>query len=199
MYDVSKGQILVDGRDIREYDLQQLRSQIGYIPQDVFLFSDTIANNISFGTEAQENQAHGVEFYAQKAAVHADILSLPQTYETRIGERGVTLSGGQKQRVAMARAFMKNPNLVILDDCLSAVDTTTENQILEYFNEILVDKTTLVITHRIYGLLQFDKIIVLDDGAIIEEGTHNDLLSQKGFYAKMYERQQLREDESEKF
>jgi len=199
MYDVTSGQIMVDGRDIRTFDLKQLRSQVGYIPQDVFLFSDTIANNISFGTEQQGELGNSVEFYAQKAAVHEDILTLPKGYETRIGERGVTLSGGQKQRVAMARAFMKNPNLVILDDCLSAVDTTTENQILEYFNEILVDKTTLVITHRIYGLLQFDKIIVLDDGSIIEEGTHNELLSQKGFYAKMYERQQLREDESEKF
>ncbi len=199
MYDPSEGQILLDGKDLREFNLENLRQRIGYIPQDVFLFSDTINNNITFGLDKPLESEKNAEYYARRAAVYEDIIELPDGFTTWVGERGVTLSGGQKQRVSMARAFMKEPDIYILDDCLSAVDTSTENQILEYFNEMLTDHTTLVITHRIYALLQFDKIIVLDQGRIVEEGTHSDLLTQKGFYAKMYERQQLREEESEKF
>jgi ATP-binding cassette subfamily B protein len=199
MYDPSEGQILLDGKDLREFNLEHLRQRIGYIPQDVFLFSDTINNNITFGLDKPRESEKNAEYYARMAAVYEDIIELPDGFMTWVGERGVTLSGGQKQRVSMARAFMKEPEIYILDDCLSAVDTSTENQILEYFNEMLTDHTTLVITHRIYALLQFDKIIVLDQGSIVEEGTHSDLLTQKGFYAKMYERQQLREEESEKF
>lgn len=199
MYDPTEGQILLDGRDLREFNLEHLRQRIGYIPQDVFLFSDTINNNITFGLDKPLESEKNAEYYARMAAVYEDIIDLPDGFTTWVGERGVTLSGGQKQRVSMARAFMKEPDIYILDDCLSAVDTSTENQILEYFNEMLTDHTTLVITHRIYALLQFDKIIVLDQGNIVEEGTHNDLLTQRGFYTKMYERQQLREEESEKF
>lgn len=199
MYDPTEGVILLDGKDIRAYNLQHLRQRIGYIPQDVFLFSDTIQNNITFGLDQPNSSDRDAQYYARKAAVYEDIMDLPEGFNTRVGERGVTLSGGQKQRVSMARAFMKDPDIFILDDCLSAVDTSTEKQILEYFNEMLTNHTTLVITHRIYSFLQFDKIIVLDQGSIVEEGLHSDLIAQKGFYAKMYERQQLREQESEKF
>ena len=199
MYDPTDGVILLDGKDLRAYNLQHLRQRIGYIPQDVFLFSDTIQNNITFGLDQPNSSDRDAQYYARKAAVYEDIMDLPEGFNTRVGERGVTLSGGQKQRVSMARAFMKDPDIFILDDCLSAVDTSTEKQILEYFNEMLTNHTTLVITHRIYSFLQFDKIIVLDQGSIVEEGLHSDLIAQKGFYAKMYERQQLREQESEKF
>ena len=195
MYDVTEGVVKIDGRDLRRHNLSFLRERIGYVPQDVFLFSDTIRNNIAFG-KTGDHPGRQAEFYAKKAAVYDDIMNLPEKFETKIGERGVTLSGGQKQRVSMARAFMKEPDIVILDDCLSAVDTTTENQILEYFNEVLQEKTTIIITHRIYGLLQFDQIIVLDEGKIVERGTHESLLATKGFYAKMYEKQQLIEAEN---
>jgi ATP-binding cassette subfamily B protein len=199
LFDPTEGQILLDGKDLKTHNLNQLRERIGYVPQDVFLFSDTITNNITFGREEAVSPDRDATYYAQKAAVYDDIMTLPEGFDTRVGERGVTLSGGQKQRVAMARAFMKEPDIYILDDCLSAVDTTTENQILEYFSELLSDKTAFVITHRIYAMLQFNKIIVLDNGAIVESGTHAELLAKEGFYAKMYERQQLREDESENF
>ena len=195
MYDVTSGKIEMDGRDLRQHNLAYLRERIGYVPQDVFLFSDSIRNNIAFG-KTGDHRNHEAEFYARKAAVYDDIMNLPEQFETKIGERGVTLSGGQKQRISMARAFMKEPDIVILDDCLSAVDTSTENQILEYLNEVLDQKTTIIITHRIYGLLQFDQIIVLDEGKIVEKGTHESLLAEKGFYAKMYEKQQLIEAEN---
>ena len=160
LFDPTSGEILLDGKNLKSHNLTQLRERIGYVPQDVFLFSDTIANNITFGREKEIAPDRDVAFFARKASVYDDIVALPEGFDTSIGERGVTLSGGQKQRVAMARAFMKEPDIYILDDCLSAVDTTTENQILEYFNELLTDRTTFVITHRIYAMLQFDKIIV---------------------------------------
>lgn len=199
MYDPTSGQILLDSRPLAQHDLRHLREQIGYVPQDVFLFSDTIKQNIEFGRDPSLPLKKSAEYYASKASVYDDIMTLPDKFETMVGERGVTLSGGQKQRVALARAFMKEPALMILDDCLSAVDTRTEAQILAYFTEALADKTAIVITHRIYSLLQFDKIIVLDNGKIIEQGTHTELLNQKGYYSKMYERQQLSEDQGEKF
>ncbi len=195
MYDVTAGRILIDGRNIKEHNLQHLRERIGYVTQDVFLFSDTIRANIAFGS-LNGTARRKEEFYAERAAVYDDIMGLPEQFDTRIGERGVTLSGGQKQRVSMARAFMKEPEIVILDDCLSAVDTRTENQILGYLNEVLADKTTIIITHRIYGLLQFDQIIVLEQGRIVESGTHEELLQMQGFYTKMYERQQLMDQEN---
>lgn len=194
MYDVQEGQILIDDQDIKTLNLNALRKQIGYVTQDVFLFSDTVKNNIAFGRDAVGDRDEA--WYAEKAVVHDDIMRLPEQFETRIGERGVTLSGGQKQRLAMARTFMKEPNLFVLDDCLSAVDTTTENQILQYLNEVLADKTTIMITHRIYGLLPFNKIVVLDHGRIVELGTHDELVEQQGYYHKMYERQQLVDEEN---
>lgn len=187
MYDVTEGRILIDGTDIREHDLYHIRRRFGYVPQDVFLFSDTVYGNIAFGkSDISREEA---EFYAKSAAVHDDIMGLLQGYDTVVGERGVTLSGGQKQRVSIARAFAKQPDVVLLDDCLSAVDTNTESQILGYMNSALADKTAIIITHRIYSSLQFDKIIVLEKHRIAEEGTHEQLLNTGGYYAELFERQ----------
>jgi len=191
LYDVTEGSIEIDGNDIREIDLANLRKRVGYVPQDVFLFSNSIAKNVQFGKrDASQTE---VEAFAKYAAVHKDIAELPMQYETLVGERGVTLSGGQKQRVSIARALIKEPDIVILDDCLSAVDTNTEKQILDYFDTALANKTAIIITHRIYGLLAFDKIIVLDDGKITEEGTHEELLAMKGYYFDLFEKQSREE------
>jgi ATP-binding cassette subfamily B protein len=187
MYDVTEGRILIDGKDIHEHDLANLRRRIGYVPQDVFLFSDTVFGNIAFGKDGLTRVE--AEFYAKSAAVHRDIMDLPEGYDTLVGERGVTLSGGQKQRVSIARAFAKQPDVVLLDDCLSAVDTHTESQILGYLENVLADKTAIIITHRIYSMLQFDKIIVLDNHQIAEEGTHETLLARGGYYAELFEKQ----------
>jgi len=187
MYDVTSGRILVDGRDIREHDLANLRQHIGYVPQDVFLFSDTVLANISFGNAGLSRP--DAEYFAKSAAVHDEIIALPLGYETLVGERGVTLSGGQKQRVSIARAFAKKPDVVLLDDCLSAVDTNTESRILGYLDNALADKTAIIITHRIYGMLQFDNIIVLEDHTIRQQGTHDQLIAQGGYYAELFERQ----------
>jgi ATP-binding cassette subfamily B multidrug efflux pump len=191
MYDVSEGQILLDGINIEDHNLENLRRRVGYVPQDVFLFSDSVSNNIAFGRRDAEIAA--IEKYARHAAVYDDIKELSDGFETRVGERGITLSGGQKQRVSIARALIKEPDIMIMDDCLSAVDTTTEKEILSYFNETLADKTVIIITHRIYAHLQFDKIIVLDDGRITEMGTHEELIDRKGYYFDMYERQTFEE------
>ena len=187
MYDVTSGRILVDGRDIREHDLANLRRRFGYVPQDVFLFSDTVLANISFGNADLTRPE--AEYFAKSAAVHDEIIGLPLGYETLVGERGVTLSGGQKQRVSIARAFAKKPDVVLLDDCLSAVDTNTESRILGYLDNALADKTAIIITHRIYGMLQFDNIIVLEDHTIRQQGTHDQLISRGGYYAELFERQ----------
>jgi len=196
MYDVTEGTIRIDRKDIQEHDLANLRQNIGYVPQDVFLFSDTIANNIAFGRRDADRES--IEDFARHAAVYDDIQGLSDGFETLVGERGVTLSGGQKQRVSIARALIKEPDLVILDDSLSAVDTNTEKQILGYFNTVLANKTAIIITHRIYASLEFDKIIVLEDGKIAETGKHDQLLLNKGYYADMYERQSLEEAESDR-
>ena len=193
MYDVSNGQILIDDLDIKQHDLHNLRKRIGYVPQDVFLFSDSIANNIAFGRRDASREE--VEQFARHAAVYEDIKGLTEGFDTVVGERGVTLSGGQKQRVSIARAFLKNPDIVLLDDCLSAVDTKTEKQILGHLSGNLADKTTIIITHRIYSLLQFDKIIVIEDGNIVEQGTHEELIEHKGYYYDLYEQQSLEEKE----
>lgn len=194
MYDASEGSIEIDGKNIEAHDLNKLRKRVGYVPQDVFLFSDTISQNIAFGRRDASQEE--IEEFARHAAVYDDIMGLTEGFKTMVGERGVTLSGGQKQRVSIARALIKRPDIVILDDCLSAVDTNTEKQILGYFTSALADKTAIIITHRIYSLLQFDKIIVLDEGKIVEEGTHSELLQQKGYYYQLYEKQTMEEEEA---
>lgn len=189
MYDVTSGTIYIDGVDIREVNLEMLRKRTGYVPQDVFLFSDTVCNNIRFG-RSEATEAEVME-YAGYAAIHQEIMTLPLQYDTLVGERGVTLSGGQKQRVSIARAFIKSPDMVILDDCLSAVDTTTEQSIMGYLSSALKDRTSILITHRVNHLVDFENILVLDQGKVIEYGTHEQLLQNKGYYSDMFEQQQL--------
>ncbi len=163
------------------------------MPQDVFLFSDTVHNNIAFGLPNADPGS--VEKAARQAVVHQEILHFPQGYNTLIGERGVTLSGGQKQRISIARALIKEPALVIFDDCLSAVDAKTEKQIISNLNEYLDGRTAIIITHRVFSLFDFDRIVVLEEGEIVEQGKHQDLLDKKGFYAALYARQQAMEKE----
>jgi ATP-binding cassette subfamily B protein len=164
MYDVTEGRILIDGTDVRKHDLARLRQQIGYVPQDVFLFSDTVYGNIAFGKDGiSKAEAEG---YARNAAIHEEIMGLSDGYDTVVGERGVTLSGGQKQRISIARAFAKNPEILLLDDCLSAVDSNTESRIVDYLKTALADKTAIIITHRLYSSLDFDQIIELEDHRI---------------------------------
>jgi len=194
MYNVTQGVILIDGEPIENKNLNILREKIGFVPQDLFLFSDTVAKNISFAKE--EASVEQIKEYADYAAVKDDIETLPEKFQTLVGERGVTLSGGQKQRISIARAFIKEPNIVILDDCLSAVDSNTEHQILSYLNDAIQDKTAIIITHRISGLINFDKIIALDQGKIIEEGTHDELIEQKGYYFNILEQQNMDDGEN---
>ena len=191
MYDPQKGTIFYDGIDIRQIDLTTLRSQISYVPQDVFLFSDTVENNIGFAL--QKFDTKNIYKAAASAAVAKEIEQFPQTWQTMIGERGVTLSGGQKQRISIARALIKDHEIVVFDDCLSAVDAKTENEIISNLYNYLHSKTAIIITHRIFSLFNFDKIIVLHDGAIAEEGTHSQLLAAGGLYAEMYYNQQKQE------
>jgi ATP-binding cassette subfamily B protein len=188
MYEPQKGLITYDGIPVNKFDIHSLRAQISYVPQDVFLFSETVRNNIRFGM----NQATDEEVItaAKQASIHTEIEKFQHGYDTLIGERGVTLSGGQKQRISIARAMIKDPKIVIFDDCLSAVDARTENEIIGNLYRFLQDKTAIIITHRIFALLDFDKIIVLDDGKIVEQGTHSQLLGLNGYYADMYKRQQ---------
>ncbi len=191
MYDPQKGKILYEGIDIRNIDLNTLRSQISYVPQDVFLFSDTVENNIGFSV--QNNKKENIYKAARDAAVAKEIDRFPQNYQTMIGERGVTLSGGQKQRISIARALIKDHEIVLFDDCLSAVDAKTENEIISNLYNYLHSKTAIIITHRIFSLFNFDTIIVLKDGAIYEKGTHRELLNLGGLYAEMYYNQQKHE------
>ncbi len=194
MYDPQSGRVTIDGVPVAKYDLESLRSQVSVVPQEVFLFSDTIENNLRFGAPmATEELIHKA---ARDAAIEKDILSFPKGFQTRVGERGVSLSGGQRQRVSIARALIKNPNLLIFDDCLSAVDANTEQQIIGSLYDFLLDKTALIITHRIFATFKFDQIIVLDDGRIAEKGTHQELLALNGLYAELYQKQQQTGKES---
>lgn len=193
MYDPVSGTILLDDTDIRQLDLQAIRRQISYTPQDVFLFSDTISNNISFGLLNQRsNDVHQAAHYA---SIDKEIEAFQHKYDTMVGERGVTLSGGQKQRISIARALIKDTPIIVFDDCLSAVDSKTEKQVLANLNQFLQHRTVIIITHRILSLFDFDKIIVLDEGEIVEEGKHEELLARKGYYTFLYQQQQSQKDQ----
>ena len=187
LFDIESGKILVDDVNIKNLDISFFRKQIGYVPQDVFLFSDTIKNNILFGCEDLDFKK--VEKAAKDADLIRNINSFPDKYETLIGERWITLSGGQKQRISIARAIIKEPKILILDDCLSAVDTNTENIILENLKRIMEDRTTIVISHRISSVKLAKKILVIEEGKIIEKGSHKELIKMKGHYYKLYIKQ----------
>ena len=187
MYDPSQGQILVDERPIQDYSLASLRGQMGVVPQDVFLFSDTIANNIAFGLDRPDLEV--ISKAAQDADVYQNILDFPKGFDTLLGERGITLSGGQKQRVSIARAIAKEPKILILDDCLSAVDTKTENAILNSLQKIMEKRTSIIISHRVSSAKLADQIIVLDEGKIVERGNHETLMALRGVYAELFEKQ----------
>jgi ATP-binding cassette subfamily B protein len=187
LYDCTEGEVRIDDVPVKHYELNNLRSQLGVVPQDVFLFSDTIFNNIAFGlktaTETKVIQA------AKDADVYENIMGFPQTFSTRVGERGITLSGGQKQRVSIARAIAREPKILILDDALSAVDTKTENTILNSMKKIMQGRTSIIISHRVSSAKLANKIIVVNDGQIVEEGTHEELLSKEGVYKELFEKQ----------
>lgn len=187
MYDIKNGSITIDGKKIDEVNLSDLRSSIGIVPQDAFLFSDSIKNNIKFGKEDATDEE--VIDAAKKAVVHNNIVHFKYKYETILGERGITLSGGQKQRVSIARAIIKDPQILLLDDCLSAVDTETEEKILNNLMEVSKNKTTIIVSHRVSSAKNADKIIIIDEGQIIQEGTHNQLVNQKGYYSELYAKQ----------
>ncbi|PIF63491.1 ABC transporter ATP-binding protein [Flavobacterium sp. 11] len=187
MYDVTDGKITIDGSEISTVNLFDLRNSIGIVPQDAFLFSDSIKNNIMFGKENATIQE--VESAAKSAVVHDNIMGFNKQYETILGERGITLSGGQKQRVSIARAIIKNPPILLFDDCLSAVDTETEETILNNLYEICKDKTTIIVSHRVSSAKNADRIIIIEKGEIIQQGSHNQLINQEGYYAALYLKQ----------
>lgn len=189
LYDPTQGRILLDNKDVRDIHLKSLRKAIGYVPQDSFLFSDTIKHNIRFGKKDATQEE--VEEAAKQAAVHHNIVGLSQGYDTILGERGITLSGGQKQRISIARAFIKDPVILLLDDSLSAVDTETEETILNNLKEVSSNKSTIIVSHRISTAKNADRIIVLEDGKIIQEGTHIELIEVNGYYKSLYAKQLL--------
>lgn len=189
LFDADNGEILIDGKNVRDWDLNVLRKGIGLVPQDVFLFSESVANNIAFGIDADKVEQEDIEKAAQKAEVHKNIIGFKKKYETVVGERGITLSGGQKQRISIARAIIKDPQILILDDSLSAVDTETEDNILRNLRNEISKKTTLLISHRVSTAKNADRIMVVENGKISEIGTHESLLERKGYYFDLYEKQ----------
>ena len=192
MYDTSGGTILIDGKPIKDVHLFDLRNSIGVVPQDAFLFSDSIKNNIKFGNEKATDEE--VIAAAKKAVVHDNIIHFKNQYDTILGERGITLSGGQKQRVSIARALIKNPKIILLDDCLSAVDTETEEAILNNLLDFCKDKTTIIVSHRVSSAKNADKIIIIDEGKIIQQGSHNQLVNEEGYYKALYWKQLSEKD-----
>ena len=192
LYDIDKGTIKIDGICIANLNLSDLRNCVGFVPQDAFLFSDSIKNNIKFGNELATDEA--IVDVAKEAMVHDNIVTFKNQYETILGERGITLSGGQKQRISIARALLKSPKILLLDDCLSAVDTETEEQILNNLSRITKDKTTIIVSHRVSSIKNANYIIVLDQGQIIEEGTHTQLINIGGYYADLYLKQLSEKD-----
>ncbi len=192
-YDLNEGAILIDNKNIKEINLNHFRENVGYVPQDVFLFSDTIENNIAFGYKNRLPEKEVIEQAAKDAVIYASIKEFDKGFKTRVGERGVTLSGGQKQRISIARAIIKSPKILIFDDCLSAVDTETEDAILNNLKRVMEDKTSIIVSHRVSTVRNADKIVVLEDGKMVEFGTHTELLNAKGAYCKMHEKQLMEE------
>ena len=195
LYDVTSGEVRIDNRPVKDFDLVSLRGQMGYVPQDVFLFSDTLYNNIAFGIDNPVEEK--IIQAARDADVYQNIMGFPQGFGTRVGERGITLSGGQKQRVSIARAMVREPRILVLDDALSAVDTKTEKSILSSLRTIMKGRTTIIITHRVSAARMASKILVLDDGRVAEAGDHDSLLAANGLYADLYERQMKGEPQEE--
>ena len=189
LYDPQQGSIAVDGKDLKEFDTGSMRQVLGYVPQDIFLFSESIFDNIAFGLDASATTVERIERAARMAGIHDDIMRFPQGYQTMLGERGVTLSGGQKQRVAIARALAADPELILLDDCLSAVDARSEALIIANLKKELKDKTAIIISHRVQGVMHADHIVVLKDGHILEQGTHQSLMDLNGSYARLHRMQ----------
>jgi len=194
LYDTTKGEIYIGEKAITKYQLAYLRNKIAFVPQDVFLFSDSISNNIAFGVDLKNIDKEAIEKAAKDAAIYSNIIEFPDKFETVVGERGITLSGGQKQRISIARAIIKKPEILIFDDCLSAVDTQTEEEILSSLKQIMKGKTSIIISHRISSVKNADSIIVLEDGKVKEQGTHSELLVKNGIYTELY-RMQLLETE----
>lgn len=188
-YDVTSGSILIDGKNIKDHNLQLIRSNMGFVPQEVILFSDSIKNNIAFGLKGNKINDTDIIKSAQRAQVHENIIGFPDKYETIIGERGITLSGGQKQRISIARAIISEPKMLVFDDCLSAVDSETEHLILEELKQVMLGKTSLIVSHRISSIKHADLILYLNKGQIVESGTHEELLAKKGEYYKLYQLQ----------
>lgn len=196
LYDPTEGTVYIDDTNIKEINLNALRNNTGYVPQEVFLFSDNIANNIAFGYSEEMPPFEKIEQAAKDASIYSNIMDFPNKFDTILGERGITLSGGQKQRISIARAIIKQPKLMIFDDCLSAVDTETEETILNNLNRIGQKSTKIIISHRVSSVKNANKVIVMDKGEIVEEGTHNELLAKKGLYFDIYERQLLEDQKS---
>jgi ATP-binding cassette, subfamily B, multidrug efflux pump len=194
LYDPPPGTVFVDGVDVRDFPLAVLRGAIGFVPQEPFLFSDTIAENIAFGVTGEAASRERIEEAARIARLDKDVVDFPKGYDTVVGERGITLSGGQKQRTAIARAVALNPRILVLDDALSAVDTYTEEEILHRLGEVMRQRTSIIVSHRISTVRNADQILVLDEGRIVERGGHDELVQMNGVYAELHRKQLLEEE-----